>query len=367
MWATNHGGVYTCAGTGGGISGFGGNYIFIDDPVRGVEFARSPGLKDKMYEWYQSDVLSRRESEDSVIFVIQTRWSEDDLAGRLLEAQDKGGEQWHVIHYSALDEEDESYWPEKWSTKFYHQTRSSTMPKTWSSLYMGSPAPETGLYFERTDIHIEEPPPVETMRLYGASDRAGTSDGGDFTVHMVCGVDQQDRIWVLDVYRKQVNTEVAHLNNIVMMKRWKPTLWVEEKGMIAKYTGPLLDRMMRESKVWINRRFIDSSQDKVTKSLAIQGYMRLHGLYMPPAAWNAALVDELVKFTGAATGRDDQVDTLGLIGNIVNELAPARIEEKEKKMPYKSSAEYTVRDWFGDDPDLNDGGVGSSGLLQANF
>ena len=36
------------------------------------------------------------------------------------------------------------------------------------------------------------------MKIYGASDYAVTDDGGDYTVHLVVGIDPSERMWVLD-------------------------------------------------------------------------------------------------------------------------------------------------------------------------
>jgi hypothetical protein len=46
------------------------------------------------------------------------------------------------------------------------------------------------------------------MRVYGASDYAVTSDGGDYTVHVVAGMDSEGRLWLLDLWRQQASSEV---------------------------------------------------------------------------------------------------------------------------------------------------------------
>lgn len=50
----NHRGVYRSAGVGGGITGMGGEYIIIDDPIKNREEADSATYRDKVYDWYTS-------------------------------------------------------------------------------------------------------------------------------------------------------------------------------------------------------------------------------------------------------------------------------------------------------------------------
>jgi hypothetical protein len=46
------------------------------------------------------------------------------------------------------------------------------------------------------------------LAIYGASDYAVTADGGDYTVHVVVGVDPEGRMYLLDLWRKQASSDV---------------------------------------------------------------------------------------------------------------------------------------------------------------
>jgi hypothetical protein len=41
----------------------------------------------------------------------------------------------------------------------------------------------------------------DTLNVYGASDYAVTSHGGDYTAHVVIGVDPENRMYLLDLWR----------------------------------------------------------------------------------------------------------------------------------------------------------------------
>ncbi len=103
-WETGLGGGLRAVGVGGGITGFGANLAIIDDPVRSRSEAESRTYRDRAYEWFNDDLSTRLEPGGAII-LIQTRWHEDDLAGRLLKEMHDGGEHWDVISLPALAEE----------------------------------------------------------------------------------------------------------------------------------------------------------------------------------------------------------------------------------------------------------------------
>ncbi len=83
------------------------------------------------------------------------------------------------------------------------------LPRNWSALYQQRPAPDTGDYFKAEWFHTyTRDPPRQTLNIYGGSDYAVTSDGGDYTVHVVIGVDPENRMYLLDLWRGQTSSDV---------------------------------------------------------------------------------------------------------------------------------------------------------------
>lgn len=82
-WGTTEGGGYIPAGVGGGITGKGANILIIDDPVKDAEEADSQIIRDSTWDWYGSTAYTRLAPQSGVL-VIQTRWHDDDLSGRLI-------------------------------------------------------------------------------------------------------------------------------------------------------------------------------------------------------------------------------------------------------------------------------------------
>jgi hypothetical protein len=72
----------------------------------------------------------------------------------------------------------------------------------WSALFQQRPTPESGDYFLSEWLKpYEKAPDLKEMRIYAASDYAVTSKGGDYTCHIVAGVDPGGRLYLLDLAR----------------------------------------------------------------------------------------------------------------------------------------------------------------------
>lgn len=82
-WMTTAEGAYVAAGVGGGITGKGAHVLIIDDPVKDAQEADSQGQRDTVWNWWGSTAKTRLAPGGGVL-IIQTRWHDDDLSGRLL-------------------------------------------------------------------------------------------------------------------------------------------------------------------------------------------------------------------------------------------------------------------------------------------
>ena len=153
-WGTNHGGEYTAVGVGGSITGRRGDLIVVDDPVRSREDADSERVRDKTWDWWVNDLLTRLKPGGRIV-VIMTRWHEDDLAGRLLEREPQ---RWKVIKLPMVAGEGdplgrdpgERLWKEWFTDEMVRQAQSD--PRSWISLYQQEPRPAEGAEFKRSWI-----------------------------------------------------------------------------------------------------------------------------------------------------------------------------------------------------------------------
>jgi predicted phage terminase large subunit-like protein len=201
----------------------------------------------------------------------------------------------------------------------------------WAALYQQHPAPEEGDYFRAEWLKpCEKIPPRETMRIYGGSDCAVTADGGDYTVHFVMGIDPEGRMYLLDRWRKQSSSDewIEAFCNLVL--EWKLMAWAEEKGQISAGVGPALDRRQRERSAYCYRQQFPTRGDKAVRAQSIRGRMALEGLHVPTSVpWYAEFKSELLSFP--AGKHDDQVDALGLIGQLLDQMVPGQNPKPPQK------------------------------------
>jgi predicted phage terminase large subunit-like protein len=324
-WHTDAGGQFYALGIGGQIYGHGADIAIIDDPMGSWADAQSAPERKRVWEWYQGSVYNRLLPGGAII-LIGHRTHEDDLAGMVLRS---GSDDWTVVELKAISDDGEALWPEAYPLDALERIRANTMPRMWSALYQQSPAPDEGGYFRDEWLRIETPPDTATLAVYGASDYAVTEGGGDYTSHIVVGLDQSGRMYVLDVWRRQARPDVSIEAFCDLIAKWKPLKWGEERGQIKASLGPFLERRMRERKVYVQREAYPSKREKAVRAQSIRARMALSGLYLPPEpAWADELRSELLTFPGGR--HDDQVDALSLIGLMLDDMVTGRKPPQSK-------------------------------------
>lgn len=318
-WHTSEGGIYYSLGIGGSVLGRGGDCILVDDPYASMADALSELTRKNVWDWYTGTAYNRLMPGGSIV-VINHRMHEDDLCGRLLAQQAAGGDKWEVVELPAINEAGEALWPDAYPLEALERIRKNSQARFWSALYQQKPAPEEGDYFKSEWLRpYDRAPARETMRIYGGSDYAVTADGGDFTVHVVVGVDPEGRMYLLDLWRGQSASDRWVESLCDLVKEWKPIAWAEEQGQIRSGVGPFLERRLRERKAYVGREQFPTRGDKAVRAQSIRGRMALEGLYVPiNAPWYPDLRSELLSFP--AGKHDDQVDALGLVGQLLDKM-----------------------------------------------
>ena len=90
---------------GGTLTGRGGNFIFIDDPMK-PDDAMSKCERDRTLSWYKGTLSTRLDDKvNDVIIMVMQRVHEDDLVGYLLETEP---ELWTHLDLPAVAEKSQS-------------------------------------------------------------------------------------------------------------------------------------------------------------------------------------------------------------------------------------------------------------------
>lgn len=319
LWHTNHGGVYLSTGVLGSSTGFGAHLLVIDDPIKGREEADSEATSERVYDAVVSSLYTRMMRGGSIVW-IYTPWSEDDAGQRFLRVMQQAGVQGEVLRLPARDEDGTPLWPEEFPDERLRAIQATIGAREWNALYMCRPTAEEGDYWQRAWLHDYRELP-DKLRIYGASDYATKTDKGDYTVHIVVGVCPVGNMYLLDLWRAQVTSDVWIEQLCDMIARWKPAEWAEESGQILSALGPAIARRMRERRCYVYRRQFASRADKGERAQSMRSRVASRGLYVPKAThWYPDFEHELLAFPGGKN--DDMHDALGLIGQLLDHIAP---------------------------------------------
>ncbi|MBS1725039.1 MAG: terminase family protein [Armatimonadetes bacterium] len=352
-WSTTSASEYYAVGVGVGIMGFRADLGIIDDPFGSREDAESKRIRDKIWEWYTNDFSSRLKPGAKRVIMHQ-RFHEDDLAGRIVAQLDALGKPYRrlKIRAEATDNDPlgrtpgEMLWddPKGYDYgRFLRDRKLESDPRTWSALYQQEPTPETGDYFRREWlVPVENMPKAVDLRVYGGSDYAVTADGGDYTVHAVIGLDADETPYLLDLWRKQASSDVWVESWCDLVLKWEPLEWAEELGQIKSGVGPFLDKRARERRAYCVRSQFPTRGDKAVRAQSIRGRMAMRGLRIPAhALWRAEFEAELLRFPAGV--HDDQVDALGLVGQLLDKMIGASRPKVEKPSNVDSYRSYERR------------------------
>lgn len=161
-WETPEGGGVTSRSIGQALAGVGFNVLIVDDPTRDFAAAHSAAARQSVWEWWTANATTRLEPP-SLVVVVQTRWHEDDLTGRLLSREHEGDpDEWEQIVIPALAEEGDVLGREpgeplrsplvpnetrEAAAARFAQLRRDVGSYTWAALYQQAPAPAQGAIF----------------------------------------------------------------------------------------------------------------------------------------------------------------------------------------------------------------------------
>jgi len=335
------GGMQT-AGAGGSITGKGADILIIDDPVKNAEEATSRTYQEKTWEWYRSTAYTRLEPGGRVV-IVMTRWSRNDLAGKLLQ-QEPG--RWTVISLPAIATRDEAWefpggtfrrkqgdplWPERFPLERLLEIKRAIGGFWWNALYMGEPQPEGGSIFRRAwfryftisqdgdRLILQDTPgsggavPRSECWVFQTVDPAATAgERSDYFVVSTFAVSPRGDLFLLDVFREQAET-TSHMQILrSQYDRWQPDFIAVE----AQSFG--LNIIQAAGAQGLPVRPVKADRDKVSRARVVSArYESGRVFHRLGARWLDQVEDELLAFPSGE--HDDVVDTIAYAGIILAE------------------------------------------------
>jgi predicted phage terminase large subunit-like protein len=322
-WETAKGGGFRAVGVGGGITGFGGNLIMIDDPVKSREEANSEIFRNKCWDWFNDDLYTRLEPNAAMILTM-TRWHEDDLAGRLLKEMEEGGEHWDVVQLAALAEENDpmgrevgqALCPDRYDEEALERIKARG-PHSFEALYQQNPTPKEGYFFDVSKLEFVDAAPADARRARGW-DKAATQDDGDWTAGIKIAA-KDGIFYIEDCVRGQWNTANRDRNirqTAELDGRACHQIGEQEPGSGGKESAEAFIRLLSGFSVSNEK----STANKEERADPFSSQMNASNVRIVRGPWNKAFIEEYRTFPFGK--HDDQVDGGSLAFNKLNSHQP---------------------------------------------
>jgi predicted phage terminase large subunit-like protein len=300
---------------GGTLTGRGGDVIILDDAMSPKQ-AASEGMRTSVIRWYQTTLLSRRNSKaDGVIIHVAQRLHTDDLVGHVL--QQAG---WHHLNIPAIADQYERI---PLGSRKYHRKPGDVLDAVrepqhildeikadmgtseFSSQYLQQPISREGNIIKREWLRDYDflPPRLGTDRMVISWDTAMKRDGNsDYSVATVWQI-QKDVYYLLEVKRGRYDfPELKRVAKELKAKYKTATILIEDKG-----SGTSLIQELRKEQIPVIA--ITPDGDKDSRLYSCQPEFESGAVLFPrEAQWKSELIDELLGFPSAR--HDDQVDSL---------------------------------------------------------
>lgn len=328
-----HGGNIYCLGRRSPTTGRGGDLIIVDDPTKDDKEASSTEFREDLWQWFTQTLLSRRHTDKAAVTLSQTRWSEDDIVGRLTDEANPafsqklrdGFEIFALPAIAGIDdpmgrEPGEPLWPERFGLQYLEEMREAN-PKAFSALYMANPVPDRGLFYQADGIYEYAPSDTpKNLTMYVASDFAvSTKNINDRTCLVPYGVCENGIAWVMpDVVWDRMQSDAAVEAMVKIVRDHKPVFWYAEKGQLSRAIGPFFTSRLKEEGLYVPVIMHPAMTDKKqfahsARALCAQGRI----MFPRWAPWWTAAKTEMLRFDSARF--DDFVDTVSIIGFRMNE------------------------------------------------
>lgn len=226
---TRGGGRFACTVGGMSPTGFHAHFILVDDPLDPMQAKKKSGLEIEAANNFMSEVIPSRKvnSDLTVTWLIMQRLHQNDPTGSMLRKVGAG-----VRHICLPAERSVRVKPGHLRAKYVDglldpvrlnrkvlETKKKELGEfAYSGQYRQYPVPRGGGMFKVTRIQIDTPPPPGSKQWVGRCrgwDKAGTKDGGAYTVGLLMGRHRpigapkdgsMDRWWILDVIRVQYDS-----------------------------------------------------------------------------------------------------------------------------------------------------------------
>jgi len=322
-FANRAGGMRYAVGTGGSVTGMHAHFNIVDDPLDPAMAVSEAELKT-CNDWMNETLPSRKVDKlvTPTILIMQRLHQNDPSGNRLAKASAVPVK--HICVDAILSDNvkpeelkdlyiDGLMDPVRLPHKVLNESRAILGDYGFAGQYRQTPIPPGGGMFKVSRIAIDEPPRKFKMvaRFW---DKAGTHDGGAFTVGLKMAVDTNDTYWVLDVIRGQWASDEREerIKQTAKADGRKVIVGIEqEPGSGGKDSALMTTKNLAGYRVRVER----PTGDKAWRADPYSAQVNMSNVRMREAPWNSLYLEELEYFPDSTY--KDQVDASSGAFNLI--------------------------------------------------
>ncbi len=303
---------------GGPMTGFGGNVIIIDDPMK-VADASSLSKRIEVQEWYSNTLYSRldNKAEDAIVIVMQ-RLHEDDLSAYVQELED-----WTVLSIPAMAQQDLEYpfsndhayeYPagavldeEREPIEILDTIKATLGSAQFSAQYLQKPVPHGGNlikwhWFKRFDL---DDPPVFDAIIQSWDVASSILEGRSYSVCTTWGI-AGENVYLIAVYRRRLEApDLIHAARDLFRLHQPHLILIEKAGPGLALFQHLAGEMRGHCQIWGTT----PRGDKALRAELVTPMLERGEVGIPYAApWLDDFYNEVLGFP--AGKYNDQVDSM---------------------------------------------------------
>ena len=323
-YENNHIGMRRATSVGGTVTGQGGDFLIVDDPLS-PQMANSATERDNANEWYRTTFYSRLNQADiGVRIIIMQRVHEDDLSGFLLDRETRT--KYKHICIPATNE-DGNIKP-KSLEKFYNKETGLFWEDRFSKAVLDDYKSALGTYGYAGQLQ-QTPTPLDSGMIHKdwfKIDRYRVDEAiVNFVIDPAYTANQKNDPSALLAYTYKDNK--WQIVDCVNVHKEFPELvkfipqWVKKNGYTNKsriYVEPkasgksIVQTLVRETGLNV-KEDKPPTKDKVARVSDISASLESGRVSLLNGDWNREFLDQLTKFPAAK--HDDMVDCLVMAVN----------------------------------------------------
>lgn len=273
------------------------NILYADDLCSGIEEALSQERLDKLWQTYVTDLASRKKMGVTEIH-IQTRWSINDVVGRL-EREFEGKDGAMFLNVPALDGYGNSNFDYDsdvgFTTKYFlsMKKRYAGDRASWDALFMGRPVEREGYLYHPDDFRrFYELPTEEPDAILGICD---TKDRGNDYMYLPIFYQYGDNYYLADIAYTEHDVDVCERFATDIIVKHNPQIVQFESNSAGGVIADNVQKRVSEAgaRTKILKKF--TTANKETKIIVNAPWIREHVLlldaskYTPDSYYGRAL------------------------------------------------------------------------------